>query len=426
VRIDMKYGKTGLAVDLGPDLEIDVIRKKAMPVLADAEAGVASAWENPVGCGPLYEEARRCKSACILICDITRPVPNGIVLPSLVKELLAAGIAPGSVTILVATGLHRPNLGEELREVIGSDWVMETVSVVNHYARNDEDHRHLGDVSGIPVRIDRRFLDADLRIAVGLVEPHFMAGYSGGRKLVAPGVAHEETIRMLHAAGILEDCRAANCILEGNPLHNAQMAILGMAGECFAVNCVIDEERRLSCVNFGAMVASHLDAVAFVRPYAEIPVKRKYLTVLTSAAGYPLDKNYYQTVKGMVGAMDIVADGGTLIITSECSEGLGSAEYAAAQERLLGLGSERLLAELLGKRSAAVDEWQTEMQVRAMKKARVWLYTEGLSPDERRLTGVRIVSAVEAAVGESVAMHGERRIAVIPEGPYVIPVYQGP
>lgn len=421
----MKYGKTGLTVDLGPDLEIDVIRKKAMPVVGDPEKCVAAAWKKPIGCFPLAEEARRCKSACILICDITRPVPNGIVLPGLVKELLAAGIKPEAVTVLVATGLHRPNLGDELREVVGSDWVMETVSIVNHYARDDEDHRYLGDVSGIPVRVDCRFLDADLRIAVGLVEPHFMAGYSGGRKLVAPGVAHEETIRMLHAAGILEDCRAANCILEGNPLHDAQLAILGMVGKCFAVNCVIDEERRVSYVNFGAMEASHLDAVGFVRPYAEIPVNRKYGTVLTSAAGYPLDKNYYQTVKGMVGAMDIVADGGTLIIVSECSEGLGSAEYAAAQERLLGLGPERFLAELLEKRSAAVDEWETEMQVRVMKKASIWLYTKGLSPEERRLTGVRIVPAVEAAVGESVAMQGERRVAVIPEGPYVIPVYRG-
>jgi lactate racemase len=264
---------------------------------------------------------------------------------------------------------------------------------------------------------------AELRIAVGLVEPHFMAGYSGGRKLIAPGVAHEETIRTLHSARILEHCRATNCIIEGNPLHEIQMQILQKLGPCFAVNAVIDEARHLSFVNFGAIEESHLDAVAFVRPYAEIQINHRFRTVITSAAGYPLDKTYYQTVKGMVGALEIMEEGGDLLIVSACSEGIGSTDYAQAQMKLTSMGPEAFIEALLQKPAAAIDEWQAEMQVRAMKKSRIHLYSRGLSPDQQALTGVRMMESPVTTIMESVRRHGDRRVAVIPEGPYVIPVF---
>ncbi len=424
MRIVMKYGKEGFPLDLPDDLEVTLIRKKAMPVLADPREAVKAALSSPVGCRPLRAEAAGCRSACILICDITRPVPNGLVLPPLVRELIDAGIAPDKITVLVATGLHRPNEGEELREVVGDDWVLSTVRVANHFARNDADHVFLSNTSeGIEVGIDRRFVNADLRIAVGLVEPHFMAGYSGGRKIVAPGVAHEKTIRTFHSARVLEHCRAVNCVIEGNPLHEAQLEIIKMIGKCLALNTVIDEERRLSFVNFGEIEASHLDAVAFVRPYAEVPMKQRFQTVVTSSAGYPLDKTYYQTVKGMVGALEILEPGGTLVTVSKCSEGVGSKEYAEAQRSLIGLGPDKFLQEILPKRYAAIDEWQSEMQVKAMKKGKVYLYSEGLSRDQRALTGVTMIDSPAAAVMESVKASGDRRVAVIPEGPYVIPLY---
>jgi nickel-dependent lactate racemase len=424
MRIIMRYGKEGFPLDLPDDLDVTLIRKKAMPVLENAREAVKSAFSNPVACRPLKEEASGCRSACILICDITRPVPNGLVLPPLVRELMEAGISPGSITVLVATGLHRPNEGEELREIVGDDWVLDTVKVANHFARNEEDHVFLANTSeGIEVGIDRRFVEADLRIAVGLVEPHFMAGYSGGRKIVAPGVAHEKTIRTFHSARVLEHCRAVNCIIEGNPLHEAQLEIVGMIGKCLALNTVIDEERRLSFVNFGEIEASHLEAVAFVRPYAEVPMKKRFRTVVTSSAGYPLDKTYYQTVKGMVGALEILEPGGTLVTVSKCSEGVGSKEYAEAQRSLIRLGPENFLQEIMPKRYAAIDEWQAEMQVKAMKKGSVCLYSEGLSKEQKSLTGVPVIASPTAAVMESVKASGDRRVAVIPEGPYVIPLF---
>jgi len=424
MRIVMRYGKKGLTLDLPDGLDVTFIRKKAMPVLKDPEVDVKSALVNPVGCNSLYEEARQCRSACILICDITRPVPNGTVLPTLVKELIRAGIKPQAITVLVATGLHRPNEGEELHEVVGNDWVMETVPVVNHFARNEEDHLSLGTMPGdIPVKLDHRFLRADLRIVVGLVEPHFMAGYSGGRKIITPGIAHEDTIKILHSARILEHCLAANCILEGNPIHNVQLEILRLIGRAFAVNTVIDEDRRISFVNFGDIEASHLDAVSFVRPYMEISVPRRFKTVITSAAGHPLDGTYYQTVKGMVGAIDILEPGGNMVIVSECSGGLGSSEFAASQMNLIRLGPDLFLEELLQKRSAAIDEWQSEMLVKAMKKANIYLYSEGLTNDQHSLTGIHRTASPSKAIADSIRIHADSHVAVIPEGPYVIPLY---
>jgi nickel-dependent lactate racemase len=422
--IIMKYGKYGLPLDLPDGLDPTVIQKKVMPILADPESALCAAFDCPVGCRSLEEEARGCQNACILICDITRPVPNGNILPVLVAQLIQFGIKPEAITILVATGLHRPNEGEELRELVGSDWILQTVTVANHLARRDADHEYLGTLNGsIPVKIDRRFLEADLRIVVGLVEPHFMAGYSGGRKIITPGVAHEDTIRMLHSAAVLEHCRAANCIIDGNPLHDVQMEVLKLVGKCLAVNTVIDEARRISYFNFGDIEVSHLTAVAFVRPYTEISMNRRFPIVITSSAGYPLDKTYYQTVKGMVGALDILEPGGDLLIVSECSEGMGSKEFVEAQKALINLGPNRFVEELIRKSSAAIDEWQSEMLAKALKKGNIYLYSEGLKPAQCALTGVQMSSSPTSFLKNRWKTNADHQVAVIPEGPYIIPVY---
>jgi nickel-dependent lactate racemase len=226
MRIELNYGKGMLPLDLPDDWEVTVIGKKPMTALADPVAAVEAALAAPRGMPSLAEAARGCRSACILICDITRPVPNGLTLPPLIKGLLAAGIDAQAITVLVATGLHRPNEGDELAEVVGDPWVMETVRVENHFARDTAAHVDLGvtPTRGVRVLLDRRLVEADLKIATGLVEPHFMAGYSGGRKVIAPGVAGKETITTFHSARFMENPRAANCVLDGNPLHEEQLA----------------------------------------------------------------------------------------------------------------------------------------------------------------------------------------------------------
>ncbi len=425
MHIDLRYGRGTYRLELDPGWDVTVIRKPEMPLLADPVGAVRAALAAPVGARPLAEAARGANSACILVCDITRPVPNGLFLPLLVRTLMDAGIPADAITVLVATGLHRPNEGDELAELVGDPWVMQTVRVLNHFARNDADHVDLGATSrGTPVKLDRRFVEADVRIATGLVEPHFMAGYSGGRKVIAPGVAHKDTITTFHSARFMGHPRAANCVLEGNPLHEEQLEIMVKLGHALALNTVIDEHRRLSFVNFGEVVQSHLLAVDFIRRYAVVPIERKFGTVVTSAAGYPLDKTYYQTVKGMVAPIDILAPGGDLLIVSECAEGMGSPEYVEAQRRLLGLGPDGFLADIGAKRFADIDEWQTQMQLKPMRAGAVHLYSEGLAAAAWGLTGVHQIESVAQAVRDSVRRSGDRHIAVIPEGPYVVPEYR--
>jgi nickel-dependent lactate racemase len=421
MRIELNYGRGTLPLDLPDSLDVTVIRKPAMPVYPDPASSVRAALLAPVGARPLVEEARGARSACILICDITRPVPNGLLLPQIVRSLLDAGLAAKDILVLVATGLHRPNEGAELAELIGDPWVLETVPVANHFARNDADHVLLGTTpAGTVVRLDKRFVEADLKIVTGLVEPHFMAGFSGGRKVIAPGVAHAETITTFHNARFMSNARAENCVLDDNPLHREQLEIVRMLGRVLAVNTVIDEHRRLSFVNYGEIVQSHLHAVDFIREYAQVPLPRQFQTVVTSAAGYPLDATYYQTVKGMVAPLDILAPGGDLIIASECSQGIGSGEYRDAQRRLLARGVDGFFADISRRSHAEIDEWQTQMQLKPMRRGSVHLYTSGLAGEDRELTGVNMIESVAAAVLRT----GAREIAVIPEGPYVVPVYR--
>lgn len=423
-QIDLLYGRGVLTVPFPKEADVTVIGKPEFPEVGSAADVLASALNNPVGSDSLDILCAGCQSACILICDITRPVPNHVFLQPMIRTMMANGIKADNITVLIATGLHRPNEGEEMAELVGDPWVLDTVSVVNHFALKDDDHIDLGftSVRKTPVKLDKRFVEADLRIATGLVEPHFMAGYSGGRKVIAPGVAHHETIRTFHSARFMEDPAATQCNLDHNPLHEEQLEIVQMLGDVYALNTVIDENRRLVYATFGEVIASHLAAVVFVSGFTQIPVGRRFHTVVTSAAGYPLDQTYYQTVKGMVTPLDILEPGGTLIIVSECAEGVGSEHYRAAQEKLVSLGPDAFLDTLLAKQFADVDEWQTEMQLKPMRTGTVYLYSTGLSDEDHAITGVERIENVTDAVLLSIKLHNDTAVAVIPEGPYVVPV----
>lgn len=421
--IHLRYGRQTLPISIPDSAKAIVIRKPAMPILDDPQAAISTALGTAVASPNLQQLAEGTKTACIAICDITRPVPNHLFLRPMIEQLMASGVPAEGITVLIATGLHRPNEGDELAELIGDRWVTQNVRVVNHFARNDDDHITIGRTKtrGTVVRLDRRFVNADVRIATGLVEPHFMAGYSGGRKVIAPGLAHAETITTFHSARFMADPAAANCNFHGNPLHEEQLEIVKMLGGTHALNTVIDEDRNLSFVNFGEIIDSHAQAVDFVREYCEVPVQRKFHTVVTSAAGYPLDKTYYQTVKGMVGPIDILAPGGDLIIASQCSEGMGSPEFIEAQVRLVESGPDAFLKSILKKSHADIDEWQTQMQLKPMAIGNVHLFSDQLSPNDHQRTGVHVVADIDQAIAQSLANSPDQAIAVIPEGPYVVP-----
>ena len=423
--VSIRYGKGELQIRLPSGCEPTIIRKPDMPVLADPLAAIRDALLKPVDSPSIEKLAQGVQRACIVICDITRPVPNGIILRGLIEQLRDHGITLDRMTILIATGLHRPNLGREMREVVGDDWVFNNVRIENHFARDREWMVDLGrtPTDGIPVLLNRHLVDADLRIAVGLVEPHFMAGYSGGRKVFAPGVAGEETIRTFHNHRFMADPLACNGNLTNNPLHRGQLEILKLLGKSYAINTVIDEARRMSFVNFGDCEGSHLASVAFVKRYAEVPIERQFQTLVTSAAGYPLDKTYYQTVKGMVAPIQILAEGGQMIIASACEEGLGSHEYRESQLRLKSLGPQGFLDRIRPMPLADVDGWQTHMLLRTLAVGNVSLFSEGIKGNERELTGVKMIESIEDAIAASISRTGDKAIAIVPEGPYVIPTH---
>jgi len=424
--VELAYGRDGLTVTLPDQAEVTVIRKKPLPKVSDPNGAVADALASPIGSPPLAELVRGRRSACLLICDITRPVPNKLFLRPMIETMLDGGIPADQITILVATGLHRAGDAAEVAELVGHDqWVLDHVRIVNHDARDRAGLVDLGatPTRGVPVWLNRRLVEADLRIATGLVEPHFMAGWSGGRKVVAPGVAGEDTIRTFHSAAFMGDPLAVECNLDGNPLHEEQLQIVAKVGELYGLNTVIDDARDLSFVSFGEIQAAHQAAVDFVRPYAVVDVPRRFHTVVTSGAGYPLDKTYYQTIKGMVTARDILEPGGTMIVASEISEGFGSPEFRVAQRELVRLGADRFLQTLQAKHFAYVDEWQTEMLLKPTAIGRVQLYTRGLTVDEQADTGVELVESVEAAIIASLERSGDPAVAVVPDGPYVIPRY---
>lgn len=427
--VEILYGKNTLKVDIPEHVEVDVIRKRQMPLISDIQYAVHSSFAHPVGCEPLTALAQRAKSACILLCDITRPVPNSIFIESLIDLLCDNGLDLDQITVLIATGLHRPNEGEELIEVIGSERIANRINVVNHFARNDDDHVEVGlTTRETEVKIDRRFVNADLKIATGLVEPHFMAGYSGGRKVIVPGIAHADTIRRLHSATILEHPGTRSCNLDDNPLHDEQIQVLNMLrkstnSEIYAVNTVIDEYRRVGFINFGEIERSHSAAVNFAHEFTAVQVARKYENILTSAGGYPLDQTYYQTVKGMVTPLEIARPQANLIVASQCAEGLGSASYVQAQRDMLEVGLSEFTRRLKNQRLANIDEWETEMQMKAQAKVNVQLYSPDFPIETRELTGVDWIESIEEALARNLATSQDKRLAVIPEGPYVIPKY---
>ena len=429
---DLRYGHGTRRVHAPPPARVDVLRKPPMGALGDPRAAVAAALDAPVAAPALASLAAGSASACIVVCDVTRPVPNGLLLRPILDRLEAAGVPLAGVTILVATGLHRPNLGEELRGVIGDDEVLARVRVVNHVARDEGSLVDLGvTAAGTPVALHRAFVEADVRVLTGLVEPHFMAGYSGGRKVLAPGIAGHRTIRSLHHHRYMGDPLAATAEIDANPLHRELLAILAMAdarhahdgrpGGTFAVNTVIDEARRLAFVNAGEPVAAHAEAVAFARHSCEVLVAEPYDLIVTSAAGAPLDATYYQTVKGMVTPLEALAEEGELLIASACSEGFGSPEFREAQARLASLGQRAFHASLARKDLADVDEWQSQMLLRALAAGRVHLHTDGLQDGDLALTGVAPCPDLQGFVDAFVAHRGAARVALIPEGPYVVP-----
>ena len=416
MKLRLDYGRDGLQVEV-PD-RTQVLEMAPVPGLHNVEERLDEALRHPAGTPPLRELAAGRANACVVISDITRPVPNRDILPPLLGALEEAGIKRDDITILIATGLHRPNEGEDLIQLVGED-IARDYHIVNHRARDRETLVHLGETSvGAPIWIDRVYMDADLKIATSLIEPHLMAGYSGGRKAICSGLMGVDTMRVLHGPELMGHPRSAEGIIEGNPFHGQALEVAKKAGVDFTLNVAMNDRREITGVFSGDLEQAHADGVRFVEERACASLDEPVDIVITTSAGLPLDLTFYQAVKGLTSVLPIVKEGGTILIAARCEEGVGGAEFSQllAQTETV----EGFLERLRDPEFFVIDQWQLQELCKVLLKADVALYSEGVSEHAGSLL-VDLIPSVEEGLARALARYGEdATIAAVPSGPYVL------
>jgi nickel-dependent lactate racemase len=412
VKVRLAYGAGGLDVEL-PEDRTTVVEPAYHEGAADEAAVLRDALRAPVSGPPLRELARAGMKIAISMCDGTRAQPRDKMIPAVLDEL---GVPDSDVVILVATGTHRGNTDEEIRAMLG-DEIVERVSVVNHDARDRDSLVFLGEHGrGVPVWINRLWVEADLRITTGFVEPHFFAGFSGGPKLVTPGLAGLDTVLVLHNAARIGDPKATWGVIEDNPVHVDIRAACAAAPPHFAFDVILNREQRVIEAFAGELGPMHAAACEAAQRFAMQAVPEPFDVVVTSNSGYPLDQNLYQAVKGMSAAAKVVKPGGLIVCAAECRDGFpGHGSY----RRLLEASSSPrdFLRQIAQSDHVTPDQWQVQIQANIQDHARVVMHTGHLSDDELRsvhLDQTRDIAATVAAEGSSAS------VCVLPEGPQTI------
>ena len=416
MKVRFSFGKSGIDVSIPDSYRTQVILSQTAHAVGNEPAALCAALDRPIGCAPLTELAAGKQTAAISVCDITRPAPNPVTLPPVLERLHAAGIPVEGVTILIATGLHRGATDEEIRTIVGAE-IAAKYRVVSHDAKSLAEHRFLGDTSrGTAAYIDERFMAADLHITLGFIEQHLMAGFSGGRKLIAPGLAAQETIKQLHSPRFMREPLAREGSIAQNPLHLELLEIARMARHDFMLDVTLTQERNISGVFAGAPIEAHAAGVAFVEQTCLERLEEPVDAVITSAAGYPLDLTFYQIVKGITAAAQMVKPGGRILIVAQCAEGVGSAEFA---RRLASLRDFRSFLDEIGSAPVEVDQWQLEKLALTGEKYELSFFTPGVTRGQLGFLGESSFSTLEEAVAATLAgLPDDARVAMVPEGPY--------
>jgi nickel-dependent lactate racemase len=419
VRVRLAYGTTGLDIDVDPEVTtvVEPVRRRAV---ADPAAALRTALREPVAGPPLRELVRPGQTVAISACDGTRPQPRHLMIPAILAEL--DGITRlEDVVILVATGTHRGNDDRELREMFG-DQVVNSVRIVNHDARATGDLVFAG-VHGnnVPVWLNRRWLEADVRITTGFVEPHFFAGFSGGPKLVAPGLAGLDTVLVLHDAARIADPRATWGVIGGNPIHDDIRAIAAATGVTFSLDVVLNADQEIVAAFGGELLAMHAAACTAARQAAMRPVPAPFDVVVTTNSGFPLDQNLYQAVKGMSAARQVARPGGAIICAAECRDGFP--DHGSYRSVLASASSpQALLDGILARPQTVPDQWQVQIQAQIQSANRVVMHTSYLTDSDLADAHLEQTADITATVTAALAAAGPAaRLCVLPEGPQTIP-----
>ncbi len=419
-RVHLAYGEGGLSVEL-PAARTTVVEPVYTAGAADQRGVLRHALRQPIAGPPLRELARRGQKVAISMCDGTRAQPRHLMIPAVLEELDGI-IDLDDVVILVATGTHRGNTEAEIRAMLG-DAVVDAVHVLNHDAREPSSLVDLGrHGNGVPVWLNRHWVEADLRITTGFVEPHFFAGFSGGPKLVAPGLAGLDTVLTLHDASRIGHPRATWAVCEGNPVHDDIRAVVGAVGGVhFGLDVVLNREQEIVEAFGGDLFPMHAAARQAAQRLAMRPVPDRFDVVVTTNAGFPLDQNLYQSVKGMSAAATIVTDGGTIVCAAECRDGFPN--HGSYREVLESAPSPRALLDAIEARSETLpDQWQVQVQAKVQCQARVVMHTSYLSDHALQTAHLEQTADIAATVEEALDAAGpQARVCVLPEGPQTIP-----
>lgn len=409
------FGKSGIDVELPDGIAYRELRSRKAIAVADETAAVEAALDHPIASEPILELARDKKTAAISVCDITRPAPNKITLPPLLERLHKAGIRQ-DITILIATGLHRAATAEEVDIIVGPE-IAAKYRVVSHNARAREEHRFIGETRrGTPVFVDERFASADLHITLGFIEQHLMLGFSGGRKLVVPGLASQETIKVIHSPKFIREPLATEGSIEGNPLHDELLECARMVRHDFIVDVALTQERKIAGVFAGDPVKAHAAGVAFVEKACLEEIDEPADLVITSAAGFPLDLTFYQSVKGVTAATHLAKPGGSILLIAECAEGMGSAEFA---RMIRNMGEFGEYLDEVRDQPVDVDRWQVEKLALAGVQNDVYFYVPGVTREQLGHLGARTFDKVDEAIAAMLRRLPPRgRVTLVPEGPY--------
>ncbi len=416
--VNLAYGRTGLPVEF-PDDRTTVIEPTYVEGLADQVGAVREALDRPTGTAPLRALVSADQTVAISICDVTRPMPNATVLPAVLEAL--SHVPTSQIAIMIASGTHRATTRDELLEMLGEKIVGRNRIVV-HDAFDNTELVSLGSVEGgIPVWLNRTWSKADVRITTGFVEPHFFAGFSGGPKMVAPGLAGFKTIMRLHDAEMIRSPDARWGVTEGNPIHDGVRRIAALSGVDFSIDVAINRNRQITHVAAGELFTVHRKVREVVRRTAMQSFSAPFDVVVTTNSGYPLDQNLYQTVKGMSAAAQVVKPNGVIVCASECSDGYPDhGEYLDILTR--HDSADKLLTMINSPGHNRHDQWEVQVQAQIQQRAEVLLRTDGLSDAQVRSAHLTPIEDVGAATREALDRFGsDARVCVLPEGPQTIP-----
>jgi nickel-dependent lactate racemase len=418
MRLRLDYGTDGLEVEL-PDERTTIIEPAYPPGVSDPETTLRRVIDEPLGSPKLAELVKTGSRIAISVCDGTRAQPREKMLRALLEAM--PGVRPEQVVILVATGTHRANTRQELERMLGFE-IVDRYRVVNHDARDRSMLTYAGETSnGVPIWLNREWLEADFRITTGFVEPHFFAGFSGGPKMVAPGLAGLATTMVLHDAAHIGHPKAIWGVTEGNPIHDDVREIARMTGVDFAFDVTLNGEKEITAAFAGELFTEHGRACAQSKREAMRPVALPFDVVITTNSGFPLDQNLYQSVKGMSAAAQIVKKGGAIVCAAECRDGLPN--HGAYAELLKRRNSaDELLAMVHQPGFAEPDQWQVQVQSQIQKRARVLVKTSFLSPAELRAAHFEPIDDVSLEARRLLESAGpSARCCVLPRGPQTIP-----